>query len=717
MLIGIVTNWMNADIYEVLKVWAIQKTFVKRGYDVVVVNYEGNNLTGADRKKLHYSIKESEFRKYFTRYEKATNGKELNQILKDAELCIVTDEHLWELREKFSICRNIFLDCCKEKRKIVYDVTSSLDYKLGYLKTLMMKKAFRNMEAVYVSDEKIKSYIEKNFQKECVSICDSSFLLRKKEWYPLMEEQAYIKEYILVDVKEKNEKISSIIQKVKKETGMSIIDVRTAQNVSREMVEQFTPSEYLGAVASAKYVITDHYYGAIYALIYGKPMVYVEGNETSSKTREVLQQLLLSTNIISDSNPYDSIKRFSINMPHNLHKRFGRIKTDTIRVIDKITGMEEDHEEYVDAPTGIKKKDCRACYACNEVCPVDAITMTEDKKGFYYPVVDKDKCINCMLCNKACVINKTCLVEHEETFPKVFAAYNKDLETRKGSSSGAIFPGLAKYIIEEKHGFVAGVCYNENMDVVSEIADNMEDVKKFYGSTYAKSDLEGAFRRVKRLLDEGHYVLYSGLPCECSGLRAFLRKDYDNLFICEIICHATPSTKVLKKYLTYLERKFKDKVTNVIFRQKRDGWLAHKTSMVVEFEKRKPLKFVNRTNNYYRVFANDFIAREACTNCRFTFKNRAGDVTIGDFWGIQDIHPEMFDDQGTSFVMINNPQGLKIWNAIQNNFEVKETTLGNAFKKNHSKPIHYRIEREEFFRRMEKEPIDELLEEFNDLKK
>ena len=719
MLIGLVTSLFDADVYEVLKVWSIKRTFEKRGYDVHVVNYQNDTIKvlGKEKSNSNWNLDDRYFRKIFSNYFTASNTKEVYDLVKDAELCIVTDEQLWSLREDNVVVRSLFLRDIPVKRKIAFDASSSLDTKMSYLQKMMAKYFISEFETVYVSDKKLKQYIENQLEKECTIICDSSLLLRKKEFKPLLVEYTSAKDYIVADIKDEHGEAAKVIKKVMEETKLPVYNVHFKGTFHNELGEKYTPGEYLGIVASAKYVVTDHYQGAIFAMQYGRPMVYVEGFEQDERTTDLLKTVKLKANILEDSNSYENVEQFKLFTPHNLHKRLGRVKTDTVRLLDKLTGMEEDHEEYVQAPTGILKRDCCGCYACQEVCPVDAIRMTEDQKGFFYPVVDENKCINCMLCNKSCVINKPRLVEHEETYPKVVAAYNKDLDTRKGSSSGALFPGLAKYIIEEKHGYVAGVCYNENMDVVSEIADNMEDVKKFYGSKYAKSKLDGSYRRIKALLDDGHYVLFSGLPCECSGLRAYLRKDYEKLFICEIMCHAAPSTKVFKKYVSFLENKFKDKVTNVTFRRKTKGWLPHHTSLVIEFANRKPLSVTNRTNNYYRIFANDYIARESCSSCRFTYLNRAGDVTIGDFWGIQDIHPDMFDNQGASFILINNSQGAKIWDAIKDNFVVKDTTLQNAFKKNHSEPIHYRIEREEFFRRMENEHIDELLEEYNDLKK
>ncbi|ABX40933.1 Coenzyme F420 hydrogenase/dehydrogenase, beta subunit C-terminal domain [Lachnoclostridium phytofermentans] len=307
-------------------------------------------------------------------------------------------------------------------------------------------------------------------------------------------------------------------------------------------------------------------------------------------------------------------------------------------------------------------------------------------------------------------------ISHAESYPIVYAVNNKKLKVRTNSSSGGIFPELVQYVIEELEGYVVGVKFDNDMNAVSSIAHTMEEAKEFYGAKYTKSDFTGMFRNVKKLLDKGETVLYSALPCEAAGLRAFLRKRYDNLIVSEVLCHAGPSPLVFRRYVQYLESRFHSKVKKINFRDKSKGWLALDNTMVVEFANREPLKLRARRNNYYRSFIKDNIARPACSQCSFVYTNRVGDLTMGDFWGIQYAKPEMFDNKGTSILMINTKNGENIWNKISNRFEYEESNLTEAFRYNHKKPIKLTEKRNEFFDRFEKEEINSLLQEFNDLK-
>lgn len=712
MNVNLVTNLDRKDILDCLRLWSLQRTLQKRGFSVSVVDVKTED-DGLDR-----SEKEA-FSKLFPNYVTISSQRDAESMLSHGELNIVTGGKVWSSKLIGQVKKAIILKGIDTK-KVAYNVGVN-GTEFSFLEKSSIRKCISEFTAVSVSKTEDKEYLGQYCSSDIATVCDNTLLLRNKEYDSITKKFMSLKDYILLDTSNEDPELYELAKKIKKETSLKIVCLNS--EVSAKYGFQFehvkSPQKFLGIVKGAKYVMTNSERSTLFALIFKRPMLYVRGNLQGQKwLEELLQELNLSANILDSAADYKDVEQFKLKNGHALHRTMSECKRDAYEYLDRITGIEHNKEEYVDAPTDILKKDCCGCYACEEVCPVSAIKMEADKKGYYYPVVNKDTCISCSLCKKSCVIQKPRLVEHVETFPKVIAAYNKDLDVRKGSSSGAMFPGMAKYIIENKHGYVAGAKYDEDMNVVSSVGSTMEEVKAFYGSKYCKSLLDGSYKRIKELLDKDEYVLFSGLPCECSALRAFLRKDYKKLYIIEILCHAAPSAKVFKAYVKYLEEKFGSKVTNVTFRQKKNGWQAHQTSMVVDFKDRDSLRVVNRTNNYFRIFANDYISRESCASCRFTKLNRAGDITIGDFWGIQDIHPDMYDNKGASMVLVNNERGLELWDMIKDQYNWTESSVKNVFKKNHSKPIAYKIDQDEFFERMNQgEPIDQLLEEFNDLKK
>ena len=214
------------------------------------------------------------------------------------------------------------------------------------------------------------------------------------------------------------------------------------------------------------------------------------------------------------------------------------------------------------------KQDCCGCSACAQRCPKQCISMTEDEEGFLYPQVDTSKCVDCHLCEKVCpVINQ----DEARTPLKVYAAKNSDDEIRLKSSSGGIFTLLAEQTIKDG-GVVFGARYDKGWNVVHGYTETIEGLAAFRGSKYVQSNIKRSFFEVKRFLESGRKVLFSGTPCHVAGLKLFLRKEYDNLLTLEIACHGVPSPKVWHNYLTELTDLNKISIIKSInFRDKKYG--------------------------------------------------------------------------------------------------------------------------------------------------
>lgn len=709
MKINLVTCLIQKNILDKLRLWSLCKSLQKRGLEtrVFVVKKPVQNETA--------SREAASLLELFPDYKEITSLEQLQKEIEDEDITIVTGERTFK-GGNLNLCQKaLLLKDIGSKKYAIQVGYSDLEY--TYVEKAVAEQYFSFFDGLAVHTKENQEYLKQFYPGEVLLLPDNTLMLRANEYNQITKKYKSKEEYILFDAGEDKDDILKVVHKVREETNLPVICLsnRYALEEGFRYERVVSPQKYLGIVKAAKYVITNRERSALFSTIWTLPFLYVTSQQDS--VTDYLDSVKLNGNHIANVSEYTDISMLSLWNGYALHKRLAERKKELYAYIDQMLEVKSE-EEYVNAPTDILKKDCCGCYACAEVCPVQAIHMEPDNKGYYFPVVNPDTCISCQLCKKTCVIQEPRVVEHKEAFPRAIAAYHKELDVRTKSSSGAMFPGFARHIIEDCHGYVAGAKYDEDMNVVSSVANTMEGVKAFYGSKYCKSLLDGSYQQIKKLLDAGETVLFSGLPCECSGLRAFLRKDYEKLFICEIICHAGPSAKVFKSYIGYLEKKFGSKVTNVTFRQKKNGWQPHLTSMVVEFKDKPPLRVMNRTNNYYRVFANDIIARESCSACRFTKLNRAGDVTIGDFWGIQEIHPDMFDNQGASFVLINNEQGQKLWDMAKDDFTWVESSVDKVFKKNHSEPISYKIDQREFFQRMENgEPINDLLEDFNDLKK
>lgn len=337
------------------------------------------------------------------------------------------------------------------------------------------------------------------------------------------------------------------------------------------------------------------------------------------------------------------------------------------------------------------KKDCNGCKVCAMVCPVNAIEMIEDNEGFEYPQIDESKCINCGKCHNTCSnFNDT------TTNSNVYMAINKNKEELQKSSSGGMFIVFANYVIN-KGGVVFGVELTSELKTIHSYAETIEECQKYHGSKYVRSDVNNSYEQVKKFLEEDRYVLFTGTPCQCNALKVYLKKDYDKLLLCDIICHASPSPKVFEMYIKELEKTRNKKVKTILFRDKSTGWRKQKPIIVYEDDTKE------EEGSYFNAFVNELIDRPSCYDCKFCGTNRVTDFSIGDFWGIEKILPEVKDDDtGISLLSVNTQKGKNIFDEINKNLEYKEVLVEEGFRYNHSENEKMHKNRKKFFRRLKR---------------
>ena len=319
----------------------------------------------------------------------------------------------------------------------------------------------------------------------------------------------------------------------------------------------------------------------------------------------------------------------------------------------------------------LDKSQCCGCTACVSICPKQCITMREDEEGFLYPVVDSSHCIDCNLCKKVC----------PELYPKemreplhVYAAKHKNEQVRLASSSGGIFTLLAEKIIDEG-GVVFGVRFNNNWDVVHDYTETMEGLAVFRGSKYVQSYMGDCYLKAKSFLEQGRKVMFTGTPCQIAGLKNFLRKDYDNLLTVDVVCHGVPSPKVWQVYLDEIARKGgknsvlshpiveKTEINHIDFRSKSIGWKKYSFALTLskataDGEKNTVLlSSIFTENPYMNAFLSNLSLRPSCYDCPAKSGKSGSDITIADFWGIEDVLPEFDDDKGISLVLSYSEKG------------------------------------------------------------
>ncbi len=355
------------------------------------------------------------------------------------------------------------------------------------------------------------------------------------------------------------------------------------------------------------------------------------------------------------------------------------------------------------------KRECCGCTACASICNHEAIHMQVDEMGFKYPVVDISKCVECGLCEKVCAFQ-----EHYDTAsnfqePFVYAVRHKNNKEIKTSRSGAMFTALSDFIFERK-GIVYGVGFADHFRVVHKRITNREDCKDLKGSKYVQSDLTDIFRSVKKDLADGFPVLFSGTPCQTSGLHSFLgKKEWENLYLCDIVCHGVPSPKVWADYLEYVETKENRLIEKVNFRDKERGWKAHFESFVFQGGK----KIITRT--FTDLFYKHLILRPSCSSCKFTNTRRPSDITIADFWGWEKAVPGFNDDDlGCSLVFVNTPKGDQLFKHILPEIHAIQTDLAHCMQPNLEHPSVFSPKYDSFWKDYQRKGFDFVVKKYGD---
>ncbi len=362
----------------------------------------------------------------------------------------------------------------------------------------------------------------------------------------------------------------------------------------------------------------------------------------------------------------------------------------------------------------IPVQNCSSCGACANVCARDAITMRLDQEGFFRPEIDSTRCIKCGACEKTCPWTHDVLNPHGSTNnPETIAAYAKDESIRMQSSSGGIFTVLAEKVLNDG-GVAVGVAQVAPTQFEHVVVDAKEDLTKLRGSKYVQANTRLVYNDVRALLKAGRKVLFSGTPCQVAGLYAVLGKfaETTNLTTVDVVCHGTPSIKVFEKYISELERDRGASVLFSRFRDKRKGW--KRFSMTSFFDNNALFSRTLHRDKFMRVFLDNICLNRSCGDCRYGKIPRIADISLGDFWGVSNHHPEMDDDKGTSIVFLNTINGKKIFSSVSDEVIQCESKIEYAVSANPCivRSVNPHPKRSEFLKRLNSESFNMLVDEY-----
>ncbi len=303
------------------------------------------------------------------------------------------------------------------------------------------------------------------------------------------------------------------------------------------------------------------------------------------------------------------------------------------------------------------QKECLGCAACIDICPFDALTLTKDKDGFYAPSINSEKCVDCGKCAKICPALNKADVQMQSQY---FYGWNNDEKIRASSSSGGIFSALADSVLKSD-GVVLGAVYSDGFkSVLMDSSDNVS-LDSLRRSKYVQSNATGLYKKIAKALEDNRKVLAVGTPCQIAAIRNIFGSENKNLILVDFLCGGVASPDCYLQYIEWLEKRYKSKVLNVNFRNKKNGW--SKLSIKIDFENGRSYYSAYMYDPYYYYYFTPYMKNKACLSCAFT-NTRYADITIADFWGFRYANITK-DEKGMSLIAVHTERGGKLLTEIK----------------------------------------------------
>jgi coenzyme F420-reducing hydrogenase beta subunit len=347
---------------------------------------------------------------------------------------------------------------------------------------------------------------------------------------------------------------------------------------------------------------------------------------------------------------------------------------------------------------------CCGCGACAEVCPIKCIEMHPSEEGFFVPKIG-EQCVNCGKCLETCPVYLPLL---GEKYKKAYAGYAKEYDVRINSSSGGIFSKLAEVFLENG-GSVIGAAFDSEMDLRHIEVREKSEIKKIRGSKYLQSDITTIFKKVKDNIENAKSTMVVGTPCQIAALKKYIDDDTSYLFTVDLVCHGVPSPGMFKGYLNVLEKKFHGKICGYNFREKKGDGISYSTNieLISKRGQKKNIKIDGNEDPYIMNFLTNRLQRKSCFSCPYTKIERVGDITLADYWGYEEAHPELKKVQGVSLILVNTEKGIKYLQMVKN-LSLVETEEEKFSKKNHHlyESPKYTRDRDELYRNYAKRGFD-----------
>ena len=678
---NIITFHRSINYGATLQTFALQEFISQLGYSVGVYDYikpKPNGIRKTARARVNNMLgkivqdndsKAKQMKRYseFVEEHLALNHETASRIF------LTGSDQVWNLNNSMdSMFFLQFLDDSVFKASYAASMSKST---IPDERKSLVTKYLSTFDSISVRESGIRDSLGLLTSKD-ISVNIDPTLLHDKEFYSGISApiagipERFVLAYILHIPKNGNK----LLRWLQKETGLPIVLLDSTGNVGvvvkhNLVIRDAGPKEFVYLFEKADCVVTTSFHGTCFSLVFEKEFYaivnpYSPGRISNLLSKFSIQEIKESDNVFT--------RRDNIDWTH-VRKILFQERQESRNYIHSL--FEASKRKVTSKPSGdvrLMSNNCTGCGACEAICPANAIAMILNERGFFEPSVNENKCIHCNKCVRACPVNNKYVVWSK----KAYYGWNTSSEVLFASSSGGAFSSIADVVLKKK-GVVFGAMYSDDWkDVIFECTEDVS-LQRFRKSKYTVSSPEGLYGKIRRYLDTGRLVMFSGTPCQCAGVKSVFGDQYNNLITCDFVCGGMPSLSFYREHINKLQTQYGSRISSVDFRPKKWGWGRYR--LFVQFENGK--KYVKRdfADAYFKAFVTKASVRHICESCPFYHFHRS-DFTIADFWGFRSCGVKKHRE-GMSMVVCNTTCAVKLFDEVRD-FETYELPIES---------IHYTI--------------------------
>lgn len=734
--LGIITFNRALNYGAVLQAYAMKRVCEKLGYETTIIDYNAGNDIGprpfyafahAINKKrafpkfmkalLSYPFDRRRWRAfrcfrddYLNESQQCVNKDQIREL--GFDVYVTGSDQIWNYNITGGRFDPVYFgDISEEAITVVYGASAhDIPFPLG--KELDFEKNLRSTGAIIgIREHKLAEYAEILTGKNYPVVLDPTLLAGRTILEDIESSRKQRNPYILLYQIDSNPVSDITIRSLEKRFKCKVLSMTVPKILSMHGKRGYQgPEEFLALLDHAEFLVTNSFHGVALSLLWHKQFYVYDNNGVMTRIDDLLQSLELKdrkVTLVSDIDLENTIDYKIVD------EKLEILRTRSLKFLsmalqgEEIECSSEEKKKLFKPLRKREQSDCSGCTACVDICPVNAILMKDDSEGFSYPTIREDICIHCGKCDQFCSF-KAMPRRSKDDLPEAYGVKHKNLTTRTSSRSGGAFIGFSDYILQH-NGVLYGSVLETNGEVEHIRAETSEARDLMKGAKYVQSRLDNIFEQVEQDLISGREVLFSGTPCQVSGLVSILDTkhiNHDNLLTCDLVCHGVPSPKFWNDYYAYIQSKYKEGIRKADFRDKSFGWETHFESFVLESGR----KIVSR--DYTDLFYEHIMFRPSCYNCQFANTNRPGDVTLADFWGYEKTDPSFGDSCGVSLVLLNTQKGKTVFGKIRSDLDYIKCDIRNCMQPTLIKPSIPSPRRKMFWKCYQEKGIEATLKEY-----